>query len=161
MRNETNSESINERMIESEISKVALGPKTRPYYQSVGQEELVFKLAHKEKLPVLLKGPTGCGKSRFVDAMAFDLQVPLVTNVDASVITSGAEAREALVRQVTQPVRWLESVEFLISQGVQSFVEIGPGKVLSGLVRQIDRNVRCVNVEDEESLRAAGAALAA
>jgi len=64
------------------------------------------------------------------------------------------------VRQVSQPVRWLESVEFLINQGVQTFVEIGPGKVLSGLVRQINREVRCVNVEDAASLRSAGEALA-
>jgi [acyl-carrier-protein] S-malonyltransferase len=84
-----------------------------------------------------------------------DLKVPLVTNVDAGVVRSGAQAREALIRQVTQPVRWLDSVEFLTGQGVQSFVEIGPGKVLSGLVRQIDRNLSCVNIEDEASLRAA------
>ena len=88
-----------------------------------------------------------------------DLRVPLVTNVDAKVVQSGAEAREALVRQVTQPVRWLESVEFLAAHGVQSFVEIGPGKVLSGLSRQIDRSFRCVNIEDEASLRAAQAAV--
>ncbi len=90
-----------------------------------------------------------------------DLKVPLVTNVDASVVRSVAEAREALIRQVTQPVRWLESVEFLTGHGVQSFIEIGPGKVLSGLVRQIDRSLSCVNIEDEASLRAAGEALGA
>jgi [acyl-carrier-protein] S-malonyltransferase len=81
-----------------------------------------------------------------------DVGTPIVTNVDARAISSGAEARDALVRQVSQPVRWLESVECLISQGVQSLVEIGPGKVLSGLVRQIDRSLRCVNVEDKTSL---------
>jgi [acyl-carrier-protein] S-malonyltransferase len=90
-----------------------------------------------------------------------NLSTPLVTNVDAQAIKLGAEAREALVRQVSQPVRWLESVEFLISQGVQSLIEIGPGKVLSGLVRQIDRNLRCVNVEDKASLCAAREALPA
>ena len=90
-----------------------------------------------------------------------DLQVPLVTNVDAGVVTTGAQAREALIRQVTQPVRWLASVEFLTGHGVQSLVEIGPGKVLSGLVRQIDRNLSCVNIEDEASLRAAHRALGA
>ena len=81
-----------------------------------------------------------------------DLATPIVTNVDAKAINLGADARDALVRQVSQPVRWLQSVEFLISQGVQTLVEIGPGKVLSGLVRQIDRNLRCVNVEDKASL---------
>ena len=63
-----------------------------------------------------------------------------------------AEARDALIRQVSQPVKWLSSVEFLISQGVQSLIETGPGKVLSGLARQIDRSLRCVNVEDKASL---------
>jgi [acyl-carrier-protein] S-malonyltransferase len=89
-----------------------------------------------------------------------DLTAPVVTNVDAKPVVAGKEAREALVRQVSQPVRWLESVEFLINQGVQTFIEIGPGKVLSGLVRQINRDVRCVNVEDAASLRSAREALA-
>ena len=80
------------------------------------------------------------------------LATPIVTNVDAKAINLGAEARDALVRQVSQPVRWLQSVEFLISQGVQTLIEIGPGRVLSGLARQIDRSLRCVNVEDKASL---------
>jgi [acyl-carrier-protein] S-malonyltransferase len=84
-----------------------------------------------------------------------NLATPIVTNVDARAVKLGAEARDSLVRQVSQPVRWLESVEFLISQGVQSLIEIGPGKVLSGLVRQIDRTLRCTNVEDKASLGAA------
>jgi [acyl-carrier-protein] S-malonyltransferase len=88
-----------------------------------------------------------------LNAVSFkNLATPLVTNVDAKAIGLGVEARDALVRQVSQPVRWLESVEFLIGQGVQTLVEIGPGKVLSGLVRQIDRGLRCVNVEDRASL---------
>jgi len=89
-----------------------------------------------------------------------DLSVPLVTNVDAAAIKTGAEARAALVRQVSQPVRWLESVEFLAKHGVQSLIEIGPGKVLSGLARQINRDLRLSNVEDEASLRGAREALA-
>ena len=82
-----------------------------------------------------------------------DLRVPLVTNVDAQIITKGEEARDALTRQVSSPVRWQESVEVLIQEGVESFVEVGPGKVLSGLVRQIERSARCLNVEDAESLK--------
>ena len=89
-----------------------------------------------------------------------DSEIPLVTNVDARAVKSADLLRQSLVRQVSQPVRWLESVEFLISQGVKTFIEIGPGKVLSGLVRQIDRSVQCVNVEDEGSLRAAREAIA-
>jgi [acyl-carrier-protein] S-malonyltransferase len=89
-----------------------------------------------------------------------DLQTPVVTNVDAKPIKTGHEARDSLIRQVSQPVRWLESVEFVSSHGVQTFIEIGPGKVLSGLVRQINRELRCLNVEDESSLRATREALA-
>ena len=84
-----------------------------------------------------------------------DPAMPIVTNVDATSVIQGDEARDALIRQVSQPVKWLSSVEFLISQGVQTLIETGPGKVLSGLMRQIDRSVSCVNIEDEVSLRAA------
>ena len=83
------------------------------------------------------------------------LKIPLVTNVDASVITSGAEAREALIRQVTLPVLWEESIRELIEQGTTTFVEVGPGRVLSGLLRQIDRSVHSLNVEDAKSFQAA------
>ena len=82
-------------------------------------------------------------------------RVPVVTNVDALVRTSASELRDALVRQVSAPVRWLESMELLIQQGVTTFVEVGPGKVLSGLMRQISREVNCLNVEAAESLKAA------
>ena len=80
------------------------------------------------------------------------LRVPLVTNVDAEIITSGDEARESLIRMVTLPVRWEESVRELVEQGVNTFVEVGPGRVLTGLLRQIDRSVHVFNVEDEKSL---------
>jgi [acyl-carrier-protein] S-malonyltransferase len=80
------------------------------------------------------------------------LRFPLITNADAEAISSGEEAREALIRQVTLPVRWLDSVRDMIEEGVTIFVEVGPGKVLSGLLRQIDRSVRCFNVEDSASL---------
>jgi len=88
-----------------------------------------------------------------------DLAVPVVTNVGANAIDSGSAAREALIRQVSAPVRWLESIEFLIREGVDTFVEVGPGKVLCGLLRQIDRGVRGLNVEDAASLKATMAAL--
>jgi [acyl-carrier-protein] S-malonyltransferase len=84
-------------------------------------------------------------------AMNF-LQVALVTNVDADTIRKGDEAREALIRQVTMPVRWEESMRMLLDEGVNTFVEVGPGKVLTGLMRQIERSVATLNVEDEKSL---------
>ncbi len=81
-----------------------------------------------------------------------DLRVPLVTNVDADTISTGSEAREALIRQVSMPVRWEESVRLLIDEGVNTFVEVGPSRVLTGLLRQIERSVAALNVEDEKSL---------
>ena len=81
------------------------------------------------------------------------LRVPLVNNADAELTTSGDEARESLIRQVTLPVRWEDSMRELIDQGANTFVEVGPGRVLTGLLRQIDRSVHVFNVEDEKSLR--------
>jgi len=95
-----------------------------------------------------------------LDGIEFgNLAVPLVTNVDAAIISKGAAARDALVRQVSSPVRWLESMELLIREGVDTFVEVGPGKVLTGLMRQISREVKCFNVEDAASLKSAAANL--
>jgi [acyl-carrier-protein] S-malonyltransferase len=81
-----------------------------------------------------------------------DLQMPLVTNVDADSIRKGEEARSALVRQVSMPVRWEESMRMLLDEGVKIFLEVGPGRVLTGLMRQIERSVTTLNVEDEKSL---------
>ena len=83
-----------------------------------------------------------------------DLRFPLITNVDSEAISTGDEACDALIRQVTQPVRWLDSMHEMIDGGVTIFVEVGPGKVLTGLLRQIDRSVRGLNVEDAASLQA-------
>lgn len=88
-----------------------------------------------------------------------DLSVPLVTNVDAAANQAANAARDAVIRQVSAPVRWLESMQLLLQQGVENLVEVGPGKVLSGLMRQISREVKCFNVEDAASLKAASAGL--
>ena len=90
-----------------------------------------------------------------------DPEAPLVSNVDARTVRSGAECREGLVRQVSGAVRWQESVELLVREGVDTFVEVGPGTVLSGLVRKIAKGVRVLNVEDPTSLDKTVAALEA
>ena len=103
------------------------------------------------------------------DRLAADLErlefkepaMPVVTNVDARATTAPGELRDALVRQVSAPVRWVDSMQLLIEQSVGTFVEAGPGKVLSGLMRQISRDVKMLNVEDAASLEATKAALAA
>src|SRR5688572_30580632 len=68
--------------------------------------------------------------------------VPVVTNVDARPTTAPGEVRDALVRQVSAPVRWLDSMQLLIEEGIGTFIEAGPGKVLSGLIRQTSRDVK-------------------
>lgn len=88
-----------------------------------------------------------------------DLSSPVITNVEAAVATQGSEVRDSLIRQVTAPVRWLESMQFLITEGVETFVEVGPAKVLSGLMRQINRETKCFNVEDADSMKSTAAAL--
>ncbi len=102
------------------------------------------------------------------DALAKDLEsivfndpiVPIAANVDARLITRGPDSRDCLIRQVTGPVRWVECIQLLIAQGATHFIEVGPGKVLSGLMRQIDRNQKTLNVEDSASLDKTLSALA-
>ncbi len=81
-----------------------------------------------------------------------EARVPVVNNVEAQPERSAAAIRNGLKRQVTAPVRWEESMRRLRAEGVELFVEVGPGKVLSGLMRQIDRGAECRNVEDLASL---------
>jgi [acyl-carrier-protein] S-malonyltransferase len=91
-----------------------------------------------------------------------DLSFPIVNNVDAAIVTDGAQARAALIRQISAPVRWTDSVTRLLAEGVGTFVEIGPGKVLLGLVKSIakeaGKEVELLNVEDRASLQATVAA---
>jgi len=86
-----------------------------------------------------------------------DPEVPLVNNVDARIVRDAATGRDGLVRQVSGTVRWQQSVELLVQEGVTTFVEVGPGTVLSGLVRKIAKGARVLNVDSPESLDAAAA----
>ena len=79
-------------------------------------------------------------------------EIPVACNVDAALVDSAERSRDALIRQVTGSVRWEQCMRLLIAKGVQTFVEVGPGKVLRGLMRQIDRSKTCLNVEDVASL---------
>ncbi len=81
-------------------------------------------------------------------------QIPIVANVDGGYATDGEAARENLARQLCAPVRWQQSMECLIKDGYKKFVEVGPKKVLRGLMRQIDKQVEVYNVEDPKSLEA-------
>lgn len=79
--------------------------------------------------------------------------VPVACNIDAALVDNADRSRDALIRQVTGSVKWSQSMHLLIAQGVEHFVEVGPGKVLCGLMRQIDRSKSCASVSDEASLR--------
>jgi [acyl-carrier-protein] S-malonyltransferase len=92
-----------------------------------------------------------------------DLSSPIVNNVDAEVVTDGPQSRDALIRQISAPVRWTESVMKMFDEGVDTFVEIGPGKILIGLVKAIakgaGKEVKLLNVEDQASLQATAESL--
>lgn len=81
-----------------------------------------------------------------------DMAIPVVTNVEAAPNRDKSRIKELLVTQVSAPVRWDDSVRWMISNGVTSFTEIGPGKVLSGLVKRIDKEVQTFNIEDAKGL---------
>jgi len=130
--------------------------------------ELLSEIARKV-VKLKVSAPFHCALMKPAqDRLAPDLQalnfnepaMPVVTNVDARATTAPDELRDALVRQVSAPVRWVESMQLLMSHGVDTFVEAGPGKVLSGLMRQISRDVKMLNVEDAASLETTKAGLA-
>jgi [acyl-carrier-protein] S-malonyltransferase len=127
-----------------------------------GVAKRVIKLKVSAPFHCALMKPAQARLASDLERLSFnDPAVPVVTNVDARAATAPNDLRDALVRQVSSPVRWVESMQLLIGQGVNTFVEAGPGKVLSGLIRQISRDVKTLNVEDAASLEATKAALAA
>jgi [acyl-carrier-protein] S-malonyltransferase len=92
--------------------------------------------------------------ARDLGALSFqNPSCPVVSNVDSAVVDSAEASREALIRQVTGTVKWEPSMRLLIDKGASLFIEVGPGKVLWGLMRQIDRSKICLTVGDEASLQ--------
>jgi [acyl-carrier-protein] S-malonyltransferase len=139
-----------------------------------GAVERAIKLAHargaKKAVHLPVSAPFHCSLMQPAqDRLAEDLRqlsfqnpsCAVVSNVDAALVTSAQAAREALIRQVTGTVRWAPSLRLLIDKGVSLFIEVGPGKVLWGLMRQIDRSKTCMTVGDEASLQKTLAQVAA
>ncbi|HEV8434737.1 MAG TPA: ACP S-malonyltransferase [Thermoanaerobaculia bacterium] len=125
--------------------------------------DVAKKRGVRRALPLPVSAPFHCDlmkpaeerlKPILDDAPFKDLWCSLVSNVDASPIGTATAVRNALVRQVVSPVRWVESVQKMISMGVQRFVEIGPKNVLAGLIGRIDPNVEVLNVSDVPSIEA-------
>ncbi len=88
-----------------------------------------------------------------------DSEVPVYVNVDAEPVQDGSAARRALIRQVASTVRWHEVIELMVKDGIETFVEIGPGRVLAGLMRRIHKPAKVLNVEDPAGVEAAVEAL--
>jgi [acyl-carrier-protein] S-malonyltransferase len=81
-----------------------------------------------------------------------DLRIPIVNNADAKLIRTAAELKPSLVRQISSPLYWEDSINRLTAEGVDTFIEIGPGKVLSGLVKRIAKAAKVLHVEDQKSM---------
>ncbi len=123
--------------------------------------EVAKKRGVRRALPLPVSAPFHCALMTpaaerlepILDAAPFkDLWFSLISNVDASPIGTATAVRNALVRQVASPVRWVESVQRMVAMGVKRIVEIGPGSVLTGLVKRIDGSVELSNVSDVPSL---------
>jgi [acyl-carrier-protein] S-malonyltransferase len=125
--------------------------------------DVAKKRGVRRALPLPVSAPFHCELMKpaeerlkpVLDAADFkNLWYAVVSNVDASPIGTATAVRNALLRQVASPVRWVESVQKMIAMGVRRFVEVGPGNVLTGLVRRIDSSVETVNVSDVKGIEA-------
>jgi [acyl-carrier-protein] S-malonyltransferase len=101
-----------------------------------------------------LMAPAAQGLADYIGGLDIkDINIPLVANTTAKAITSAESIREELLNQLCQSVRWQNSIEYMLSEGVGTFIEIGPGKVLSGLIKRIDKIVRTLNIGDLETIK--------
>jgi [acyl-carrier-protein] S-malonyltransferase len=122
--------------------------------------ELAKAAGAKRVIPLAVSAPFHCAlmkpaEDRLAPILralpAQDPAIPVIANVDAAPKTTAADAIDALIRQVSSPVRWEDVVKRLVAEGVRSVVELGPGNVLAGLVKKIDRSVTVASVEDPAS----------
>lgn len=129
--------------------------------------ELCKAAGAKRALPLPVSVPSHCALMKpAADKLADDLNsisfhtavIPVVNNVDVSAAADAAAIKDALIRQLYSPVRWTESIEFLAAQGVDTVIELGAGKVLSGLIKRINKELNTVSVTDVASLKDALAA---
>ncbi|WP_313641543.1 ACP S-malonyltransferase [Paenibacillus sp.] len=127
-----------------------------------GVVQRVKEAGGKRAIPLEVSGPFHSSMMKAAaDRLAEELKkvtfnapnVPVIVNVTASPVTDPEEIRELLVRQVYSPVLWQDSIEWLIADGVDTFVEIGSGSVLAGLIRKIDKTVKVININTLESVQ--------
>lgn len=131
-----------------------------------GEKEAVERASEKLKesgakrtLPLQVSGPFHCKMLKEAGEKLFDvleklplqdIKIPYISNVTAQMVTEKEQVKELLVKQVYSPVRWQQCVETMLKNGVDTFVEIGPGRTLSGFMRRIDRNVTMMNIQTVE-----------
>ena len=123
-------------------------------------EDLNSKSIKNIKLPVsapfhckLMRSATEIMKQKIVETNFKDPDNPIISNVTAKETKNSNEIKELLIKQIESPVKWRESVLYMIENGIKKFIEIGPGKVLSGLIKRIDRSVELISINDIDDLK--------
>jgi [acyl-carrier-protein] S-malonyltransferase len=124
--------------------------------------ELARTAGAKKVIPLSVSVPSHCAMMKQAGARLAqelervtirDLNIPIVNNADAKFIRTAAELRPSLVRQISSPLYWEDSIKRMAAEGYDTFIEIGPGKVLSGLVKRIAKDVKVLNIEDQKSMQ--------
>ena len=134
-------EQVSEKALQSGAKKAVALPVSAPFHSALMK-------------PAEIKLQKELEQTKF-----YDLSCPVITNIEAKPITKGSEARSALIKQVCSPVRWSETMQVLVDQGVETVIELGAGKVLSSLIKRFNRSINCYQVGDRESLSQTLAAL--
>ncbi len=115
----------------------------------------------RRALPLAVSAPSHCTLmaeasnrlAALLDTIEFrEPVVPIVNNADAIFLTNAGKIKTSLVKQLSRPLLWEDSIRRIVSDGIDTFVEVGPGKVLSGLIKRIEPSAKLFNVEDVESL---------
>lgn len=130
--------------------------------EAVGKaEELLTEKGAKRVIPLSVSGafhsplmePAKKELKSTIEAVEFnDALIPLIANVEADYVKNSSEIKSALIKQLDNSVRWVETIELFKKDGYENYIEVGPGRVLKGLMRRIDRSLNAYNVEDEKSL---------
>ena len=123
--------------------------------------ELARAAGAKKVIPLSVSVPSHCImmkqagerlEQELIKVTISDLNNPIVNNADAKFIRTAAELRTSLIKQISSPLFWEDSIKNMVSDGYDTFIEIGPGKVLSGLVKRIAKDAKVLNVEDQKSM---------
>ncbi|CAB1275934.1 ACP S-malonyltransferase [Candidatus Nitrosacidococcus tergens] len=122
--------------------------------QSIGAKALLLPVTIPSHCQLMLPAATKF-KEYLANISITSPSIPVVNNVDVAINNNPEDIQDALIRQLNHPVRWVEIIKFLIDQGVNTFIECGPGKVLTGLVKRIDKNVTVLSIFDVDSFNKA------